>query len=139
MFYGNNVQDTRKLFYVSWQKYLANQLLSPLENELVDVIKLHPEYHSLLLNEHNQTTTYFPEMGQSNPFLHMGLHLAIREQVATNRPQGITPIYQRLEKNLSIIDIEHKMMECLADILWQAQRNHQPPNEEKYLELLNKL
>ncbi|WP_204318325.1 DUF1841 family protein [Serratia marcescens] len=36
------------------------------------------------------------ELGETNPFLHMGLHLAVREQVATDRPQGIRTVYTKL-------------------------------------------
>ena len=39
---------------------------------------------------------YSPRSGQLNPWLHMGLHLAVREQVATNRPHGITEVHAKL-------------------------------------------
>ena len=78
-----------------------------------------------------------PESGETNPFLHMGLHLAIREQINTNRPVGIQTIYQQLvQRKNDPHEVEHLMMEKMAEFLWAAQRNHQLPDESAYLEAL---
>jgi hypothetical protein len=67
----------------------------------------------------------------------MGLHLAIREQVATNRPHGIADVHARLAKHLGDPhEAEHRMLEALAEQLWEAQRGNRPPNEMAYLERL---
>lgn len=124
MFYGDTIQETRQLFFSSWEKYQHKKLLSPLENEIVQVILAHPEYHKMLENQDKfQQHTYFPESGEPNPFLHMGLHLAIREQIATDRPSGIHLIYKNLVKkyNDSLV-VEHLMMEQLAECLWLSQK-----------------
>ena len=77
---------------------------------------------------------------KSNPFLHMGLHLAIREQVATDRPAGIAAIHRKLSrKSGDPHQAEHQMIDCLAESLWESQRNNQPPDELKYLERLQRL
>lgn len=141
MFYGDTVQETRQMFFSSWDKYLKKTALSPLENEIVQVILTHPEYHHFLENpaqfhEH----TYYPEFGETNPFLHMGLHLAIREQIATNRPAGIVVVYDELiNKHKDIIAVEHLMMEQLAEYMWLSQKNNLPPDEEGYLNSLDEL
>lgn len=81
-----------------------------------------------------QNHAYFPELGQTNPFLHMGLHLAIRDQVSTDRPSGIAGIYQQLlNKYADNLAVEHLLMESLAECLWQAQRNQSMIDETSYL------
>ena len=81
-----------------------------------------------------------PDGGAPNPFLHMGLHLAIREQIATNRPQGIQKAYRDLnERNGAPHETEHNIMECLAQALWESQRCGQAPDETAYLECLFRL
>lgn len=138
MLYGDNVQDTRQVFITSWQKYRLQQPLEPLEQQLVDIIRSHPEYHQAL--EANTQTQYFPELGETNPFLHMGLHLAIREQVALNRPAGITSIYQQLlTKHQDPLLVEHQLMEPLVECLWQAQRQHHLPDEATFLQACQRL
>lgn len=141
MFYSDNVQDTRQLFFLSWQKYRQNQPLLPLEKQIVDVIIVHPEYHALLeavASSHDQA--YFPELGQTNPFLHMGLHLAIRDQISTDRPAGITDIYHQLvNKYMDPLTVEHLLMDYLAECLWQAQRNQSMPDETSYLQTCRQL
>ncbi|MDP3706075.1 MAG: DUF1841 family protein [Legionellaceae bacterium] len=133
MFYGNTIQDTRQMFFVSWQKYNQKKPLLPVEQQLIDVILRHPEYH-ILLSSGDAQSSYFPELGQSNPFLHMGLHLTIRDQVATNRPFGITTAFQQLlKKHTDAHTVEHLIMEPLAECLWHAQRNQGEPDEAAYL------
>lgn len=136
MFYTDKVQDTRKLFFSSWDKYRQHQLLSSLEQQIVDVIKVHSEYHDLLESPMRPVDqAYFPELGQNNPFLHMGFHLAIRDQVATDRPSGIRDIYQCLiKKHKDALTVEHLLMDHLAECLWQAQRSQLMPDEANYLQ-----
>ena len=129
------------MLFDSWQKHQHRQPLSPLELEIVQVIQVHPEYHPLLAKGSSfQQHHYYPELGESNPFLHIGLHLAIREQVATNRPAGIQTIFQQLVKKLADpLLVEHSMMDKLAECLWLAQKNHTQPDESLYLEGLKGL
>ncbi|MGL5742659.1 MAG: DUF1841 family protein [Legionella sp.] len=138
MFYGDTIQDTRQMFFSSWEKYQHKKLLSPLENEIVQVILAHPEYHKLIENQDRfQQQTYFPELCAPNPFLHMGLHLAIREQIATDRPSGISAIHQDLiAKYHDALEVEHLMMEQLAEFLWLAQKSNTAPDENRYLQVL---
>lgn len=135
MFYSNEVRDTRQLFFSSWKKYRERQPLLPLEEQIAAVILDHPEYHGLLEHRFASEVSYFPETGQTNPFLHMGLHLAIRDQIATDRPAGIEAIYKNLlKKYAEPLVVEHLLMDHLAECLWQAQRYHALPDEKKYLE-----
>ena len=138
MFFGNSVQDTRQMFYSSWHKHQQNQPLLPLEAQLVAAILDHPEYHSLLeQQEAYRDQAWFPELGQTNPFLHMGLHLAVREQIGTNRPEGIAAAFQTLlGKYPNQHAAEHAVMDCLAECLWVAQRNNSQPDERAYLAAL---
>lgn len=132
--FGNNRDQLRQMWADAWNKFMQHQPMQPLEQQLVEVIKLHPEYHALL--SHTQAD-YLPELGQTNPFLHMGMHLALREQISTNRPAGISECHQKLTQKLaSAHDAEHSLMECLAEALWQAQRNHAAPDESAYLQCL---
>lgn len=115
--------------------------MEPLEAQIADVIAMHPEYHATLEDPQRALAAdYTPEGGQSNPFLHMGLHLAVRDQIATNRPAGIRAVFEAIARKLGEAhDAEHAMVECLAQALWEAQRAGQPPDEQAYLERLKQL
>lgn len=142
---SNERQELRQFYCDTWQKHLAQKdALSPLEQQITAVVKEHPEYHQLLENkEASVNANYLPEMGDSNPFLHMGMHLGLREQVSTDRPKGITEIYQTLLALKGVHDAEHEMIECLAEAIWQAQQNqtsaNSPPDEVAYLECLRSI
>ncbi|WP_028388858.1 DUF1841 family protein [Legionella fairfieldensis] len=140
MFYGNTIQDTRQLFFTSWQKYQQKQRLEAVEHQIVNVILDHPEYQPMLELPAHLEHHYFPELGQTNPFLHMGLHLAIRDQVTTNTPLGIKEIYKKLlRKYGKQLAAEHFIMDILAEHLWKAQRSHTTPDERSYLDALAEL
>ena len=115
--------------------------MEPLEAQIADLIELHPEYQAALEDpDRVLDRDYAPEGGQSNPFLHMGLHLAIREQVGTDRPSGIRQAYVDIARRLgSEHDAEHQMIELLAQAMWEAQRNGLPPDETRYLEQIRRL
>ena len=82
---------------------------------------------------------FVPEAGHTNPYLHMGLHIAIREQTAIDRPQGIRAICERRAGARGAHDAEHAMIDCLAETLWEAQRGNQDPDDASYLRRLRKL
>ena len=83
---------------------------------------------------------YSPDEGRSNPFLHMGLHLGIREQVATDRPAGIAAVHGALlQRTGDAHAAEHQMIEALAETLWEAQNANSAPDEQKYLVRLQSL
>lgn len=141
MIFNQNRTQSRQRFVTSWNKQVNGEPLDPLEKQIVDVIEEHPEYHALLIAEKEQLKRdYTGDDGQSNPFLHMGMHLALREQVGTNRPNGIAMITRALLlKYQDGHTVEHMMMECLGEMLWDAQSNHAQPDEQAYLEKLKRL
>jgi hypothetical protein len=139
MIFGQNRMELRRMYSDAWRKALDGAPLSPLETQIATVVEQHPEYHAALGAE-DIGRDYTPEEGQTNPFLHMGLHLGIREQVATNRPPGISDIYRRLAaKRGDPHAAEHDMIECLAETLWEAQSQNRAPDEKQYLERLRRL
>jgi hypothetical protein len=141
VFSGQNREQMRRMYLDAWRKFTVRAPLEPLEAQLAAVIAEHPEYVTWLESGEKALTAEFtPEAGRQNPFLHMGLHLAIREQVATDRPAGIAEVHQKLSARLGDPHAaEHAMLEALAEALWDAQRNGRPPDEQAYLERLRTL
>jgi hypothetical protein len=131
--------QSRRFFVEAWRKLKAGQLLSPLEAQVTAVISDHPEYVALIESNDALTADFTPEGGQSNPFLHMGLHLALREQVSTDRPAGIAQVHSRLARKLGPHEAEHRMAEVLAAQIWEMQRLGRPPDESVYLDRLRSL
>lgn len=134
-------EQLRQTYVDAWRKRCEMLPMTPLETQIADVIALHPEYHGILLPAAEVLgKDWLPEGGATNPFLHMGLHLAVREQVATDRPAGIRAAYQSLLVRVNTAhDTEHRIMDCLAEALWSAQRHGLPPNEQAYLDKIRQL
>ncbi|MBN2647263.1 MAG: DUF1841 family protein [Thiotrichales bacterium] len=134
-------RDKLRQFYVDcWKKARLGLPLEPMEQMVARVIEMHPEYHRLLENAQHLGNEYKPEDGQTNPFLHMSMHLGLQEQVVLDRPAGIQALYQQLgEKIGDVMRTEHAMMECLGEMMWQAQRTQTEPDESAYLGCLRDL
>ena len=138
MIFGHDRNELRRMYATAWQKHRESTVLSPLEAQIARVVEEHPEYHDAVTG--NLEEDYAIEDGRNNPFLHMGLHLGIREQVATDRPAGIAAIFRRLaDRTGDPHEAEHRMIDCLAEELWRAQRNNAMPDEKAYFERLRTL
>lgn len=130
----------RQFFADTWQKATQNVPLDAMEQQVAKVIEMHPEYHAMLNNDKHLGNDYLPEMGETNPFLHMGMHLGLQEQVVLDQPAGIQAIYSQLGERLKDVhETEHAMMDCLGEALWQAQQNGGLPDESAYFSCLTQL
>ena len=139
MIFGQDRHELRKTYADAWQKYCDKRPMSALEAQIATVISEHPEYQDTVASP-ELDREFTPEGGETNPFLHMGLHLGLREQIATNRPAGIAEIFARLAaKAQSAHAAEHQMIECLAEALWEAQSQNRAPDDRQYLERLRLL
>jgi len=140
MFATTGRDELRRRYVDAWRRRREGLPLEPLDAQVADVIALHPEYHALLESPASTAADFSVEQGRINPFLHMGLHLAIREQVGTRRPPGIEQVHRRLAASLGDVHAaEHRMIEVLAEALWEAQRAGRAPDEARYLERLQRL
>ncbi|MEO8307424.1 MAG: DUF1841 family protein [Pseudomonadota bacterium] len=141
MIFANSGKDElRQRYFDSWRRRMERLPLEPLDALIADVIELHPEYQAMLADEESLSRPFTVEHGQVNPFLHMGLHLALREQLGTDRPMGIQQEYLRLDRSVGDAhEVEHRMIDVLAETLWEAQRAGRAPDELVYLERLRRL
>lgn len=136
-----NRDSSRGFFFDVWHKYNDGAALEPLEQIILGVILDHPEYHHFLQDKTGAVNQEFdPGSGNTNPFLHMGMHIAVKEQIQADRPDGIRQIYLSLcEAGGDQHKVEHEMMECLGNMLWQAQLKNQLPDENVYMDCIRKI
>lgn len=129
--------DLRQLFLKVWSSKDSPQQLTPLEQQLLLVMQDHPEYHSLFESPESVDQDYRTD---NNPFLHLSLHLGLIEQLSTNRPLGIRDIYQCLFAKLQDEhQVQHLLIEKMAETLWDAQQNNKLPDERTYLQKITEL
>lgn len=139
--FNQDRHQLRQAYHLVWQKMQNDaHSMTALEQQIASVIQLHPEYHALLGSTEESSQEFPPELGHTNPYLHMGLHIALQEQIMTDRPVGIRRCYQELlAKTTDEHQIMHQMIDCLAETLWQAQRDQTAPDEIAYLDRLRQL
>jgi hypothetical protein len=139
--FSNNRESMRRVFIDAWRKSRSKQPLQPLEQLVAEVVRKHPEYHRLLeADDKALQREFLPEGGETNPFLHMGMHISLQEQIGSDRPPGIRDLYRRIAERMGDAhEAEHRMMDCLGLSLWEAQRAGTQPDEIAYLACLNQL
>lgn len=132
--------EVRGFFLAAWQDFQAGRTLDGNRQVAARIVAEHPEYHPLLAQGNAATAREFtPEGGQTNPFLHLSLHLAVEEQLAIDQPPGIRACYLTLlGRRGNEHDAQHDVLECLGEVLWKAQREGTPPDGEAYLVCLRR-
>lgn len=135
----NPSRDQARLFFIdTWRKHRQDQLLTPLEAMALDWIIEHPEYHADLEAPDATTAEYPVSAGRTNPFLHLSMHLAIAEQLSIDQPPGIRAAYEMIARRSDAHSAAHELMECLGEVVWQAQRSGRPPDHEAYLHAIQR-
>ena len=130
--------QAREFLFETWRKHRAAEVLTPLEALTLEVILRHPEYHAVLEDrERYLDRDWKPEGGETNPFMHLQMHLAIEEQLSIDQPPGIRAAVTALERRTgSAHDARHAVMDCLAEMVWQSQRNGVAFDNAAYLDCL---
>ena len=132
--------QAREFLFDLWDKHRAAAALTPLESMALAVILDHPEYHAILEDrERYLDRDWKPEGAETNPFLHLQMHLAIEEQVSIDQPPGIRDAVGALaRKHDSAHDARHDVMDCLAEMVWNAQRHGTGFDNEAYLDCVRR-
>ena len=132
--------EARRFLTEAWAKHRADAPMSPLEAMAAGLIGLHPEYHAVIENpERHVDRDWQPESGETNPFLHLSLHLAVAEQLGIDQPPGIRAQFERLRATRGDEHAAlHAVLECLGEVIWSAQRHGTAPDAALYLACLER-
>jgi hypothetical protein len=138
LFESHTREQLRQTYADAWRKHLAHAPLTPLEAMITEVIGAHPEYQAIV-SDPAAALAFEASVQAENPFLHMGLHLAVRDQLSIDRPPGVRELHRVLQaQHGGRHRAEHLLMEALGETLWQAQRSGRPPDEEFYMALVRR-
>ncbi len=131
-------QDVRNFFFDVYQKHREQQMLTDLEKIALSVVFEHPEYEKVLKNKDKFLTyQWLADDGETNPFLHLSMHMTILEQLSINQPIGIKTLYNDLCKKFETEhSAQHELMDCIAEMIWQAQKSHTAPDQNIYFECI---
>ena len=143
MLYQPTQTDVRRFFCSVYAKANDNNDLEAIETIASLWIYEHPEYHADLkdidaaLLSLNQVIT--TDDGKTSPFLHLSMHLTITEQCSIDQPRGIRQAVELLTARLdSLHDAHHVVMECLGQMIWDAQQNKRAPDGQAYVEAVQR-
>ena len=133
-------ENTRLVFFKAWIKYKKGETLQELEQQVAQLIDQHPEYQSFFSDERNIEHDFSSDKNVVNPFLHLGMHLAIGDQLALQQPPQIRELYQQLAQRFNgVHEAEHQIMNCLAYWMQQPQPQGDSLDFAPYVECLQKL
>jgi hypothetical protein len=132
--------QARRFLVEAWRKRCAGLPATPLEMLAADIAALHPEYGELLAGgDEALNREWTPEQGETNPFLHLSLHLAIEEQLSIDQPPGIRAVFEQLLKRHGDRHAAlHDVLDCLGETIWRANRDQAAPDGAAYLDCLRR-
>jgi hypothetical protein len=132
--------EARAFLFDLWEKQRAGAALTALESMALAIVLEHPEYHAILGDrERYLERDWKPEGGEANPFLHLQMHLAIEEQLSIDQPPGIRAAVEALAlKRGTAHDARHDVMDCLAEVVWNAQRHGAAFDNAAYVECVER-
>jgi hypothetical protein len=127
--------DVRRFFCGVFEKSRQGLALEAIEMIAQLWIEEHPEYHTDLADlQRALDQMQTPENGNTNPFLHLSMHLSISEQCSIDQPRGIRQAVELLTaKRDSLHQAHHEAMDCLGQMIWESQRAGKPPDGEGYI------
>ena len=128
--YDVNTHDVRRYFGHVWQNRLNPLQLDALQQKALRIIEAHPEYQTYLEHiEDYLDKNWTPEQGETNPFLHLSLHLSIQEQVGIDQPFGIRAIHQKL------VGMHNAYMTRLRKLVGLGQEDERRINPHEVVQL----
>ncbi|MEO5672359.1 MAG: DUF1841 family protein [Ramlibacter sp.] len=132
--------DVRRFFCAVHAKGREGQPLDALETLAGQWLLEHPEYETDMSNaDAALARAYDGADGQTNPFLHLSMHLSISEQCSIDQPRGIRQAVELLAaRRNSLHDAHHEVMECLGQMLWESQRAGRPPDGQAYIDCVRR-
>ncbi|MDR2195932.1 MAG: DUF1841 family protein [Gallionellaceae bacterium] len=132
--------EARSFLFAAWRKQCDGMPMTPLEDMAAQLIERHPEYHDLLSDpERYRDADFQTGGGEVNPFLHLMMHVAIEEQLSIGQPFGIREQFARLTRKYgSEHEAQHAMMECLSEMIRQAQARNASPDAAVYFSCLER-
>ncbi|MDR2155954.1 MAG: DUF1841 family protein [Burkholderiaceae bacterium] len=127
--------DVRRFFCGVWAKQRAGQPMQAIENLAAGWIAEHPEWQADLADAEVSVQQVYPKGHPvGNPFLHLSMHLAISEQCSIDQPRGIRQAVALLARRRdSLHQAHHEVMECLGQMLADAQARGSTPDGNAYL------
>ena len=133
-------EDVRRFFCSVYAKSYSAQPMDAMETLASQWIAEHPEYHADFQDLDAAIVRVYPEgNGQTNPFLHLSMHLSISEQCSIDQPRGIRQAVELLtHKRQSLHTAHHEAMDCLGTMLWESQRAGRPPDGQAYIDCVQR-
>ena len=132
--------DVRRFFCTAYAKARSGYALEAIEIIASQWMDEHPEYAADFADEAAALRAMGEiQEGQTNPFLHLSMHLSISEQCSIDQPQGIRRAVELLtHQRDSLHQAHHEAMECLGTMLWESQQSGLPPDGNAYIDCVQR-
>ena len=127
--------DVRRFFCSTFQKSRNVQRLEAIEMIASGWMDEHPEFHAELSDLDLALQAIAEDrISEGNPFLHLSMHLSISEQCSIDQPRGIRQAVELLTaRRGDLHQAHHEVMECLGQMIWDAQRSATQPDGQAYI------
>lgn len=137
--FNPSLEQARSFFIEVWNKYKLSRIMTPIEETTATWILKHPQFHNDLSNKESIKNIYNSNCQESNPFLHLSMHLTVSEQLIIDQPYGIKAVYKKLIMNNDPHTAAHKIIKCLTLTIRNSQDQGTALDSNKYIRLIREL
>ncbi|AGF49226.1 DUF1841 family protein [Candidatus Kinetoplastidibacterium galati] len=137
--FNPSLDQARYFFIEVWNKHKLSKTLTPIEKTTIACILEHPQFYKDLDNKESIKNSYNSNFPESNPFLHLSMHLAISEQLLIDQPCGIKAAYNKLITSNDPHTAIHKIIKCLTLTIQYSQTHRLELDSNKYMNLIKDL
>ncbi len=134
------VLHNRARFVQIWEKAKGNFPLEGEEAFFAQVMLEHREHHPVFDMGEAAFKIDFSARRETNPFLHISLHVMAEQQIASRQPVETEEVFLALKAGGALRhDVIHKIGGALAQVLQDAFLKNKPIDEVDYLVRLKNL
>ncbi|MHA2621206.1 MAG: DUF1841 family protein [bacterium JZ-2024 1] len=130
--------NRRKVFLV-WERHKSGKKLRPDEQELLEILNLHPEWESIYNNPQKYMKHKFDPRKEEDPFVHILLHQMLRKQMKSKELPEMQGAYDRLKQKKGAKAAEEIILETFLEEVAKAVQQRKMVSIESLKQRLSRL
>ena len=124
------VMGNRRKVFLVWERSKNGVKLRPDEQELLEILQMHPEWEPIYSNPQKYSKYKFDPKKEEDPFVHILLHQLLRRQMKSRELPELQAAYDRLARKKGAKAAEEAILEIFLDEVFKAVQQRKMVNLE---------
>jgi F0F1-type ATP synthase gamma subunit len=133
------LMGNRKKVFLVWERNKNGIKLRPDEQELLEILRMHPEWEPIYSNPQKYAKYKFDPRKEEDPFVHILLHQMLRKQMKSKEMPEMQAAYERLARKKGAKAAEEAILDIFLEEVAKAVQQKKMVNLESLKARLSKL